>query len=595
MIVDLKGFKTNLYNSIRLLAFIGIIFIIYNNKVITIDNLINESFYQDNQDFSQYNQNHKFVTLYYSDIKNSINNDKKINKNINKDKIIEEQVKLAKSHGIYGFGIVYNFMNNSTLNNSILNLLSNINKLNFFFFVILNDELKDEFAKNHLISNWYLDNKKIIFNFFDQIKHYFLSDYYIKYKGKPVLGIFHSTNLTSNLIEVIRQYQIENNIKKFLVISIYNDKEKLDSNHLTKHKIIFPTQNLGLTTNLNQKYFYNYYYSILFNQETNIKTNIKSFAILNGSPPNKFVNIFKKYLNEVNYNNETLILINAWNNYKENLYLMPNKEYGFSYLNCFSRAIFNLEESISFDLTSLINKTKIAVQVHLYYEELIEDIINKTNNIPVKFDLFITIISPNFYRFLDSYIKNFSKCDYYEILIVENKGRDVLPFLTQIKPKYRHYKYICHIHTKKSNTAPKIGFLWRNYLFNNLLGNINITSEILNDFENNKKLGFIFPETFHGIIQVFYILTDGTKNWMDVLSSKLFGFYSLGKLTDFPAGNMFWAKIRAIYQIFECELSEYFPKEGEQTNDTIMHAIERIWLYLVKYNHFKYKNILYIF
>ena len=541
MIVDLKGFKTNLYNSIRLLAFIGIIFIIYNNKVITIDNLINESFYQDNQDFSQYNQNHKFVTLYYSDIKNSINNDKKINKNINKDKIIEEQVKLAKSHGIYGFGIVYNFMNNSTLNNSILNLLSNINKLNFFFFVILNDELKDEFAKNHLISNWYLDNKKIIFNFFDQIKHYFLSDYYIK------------------------------------------------------HKIIFPTQNLGLTTNLNQKYFYNYYYSILFNQETNIKTNIKSFAILNGSPPNKFVNIFKKYLNEVNYNNETLILINAWNNYKENLYLMPNKEYGFSYLNCFSRAIFNLEESISFDLTSLINKTKIAVQVHLYYEELIEDIINKTNNIPVKFDLFITIISPNFYRFLDSYIKNFSKCDYYEILIVENKGRDVLPFLTQIKPKYRHYKYICHIHTKKSNTAPKIGFLWRNYLFNNLLGNINITSEILNDFENNKKLGFIFPETFHGIIQVFYILTDGTKNWMDVLSSKLFGFYSLGKLTDFPAGNMFWAKIRAIYQIFECELSEYFPKEGEQTNDTIMHAIERIWLYLVKYNHFKYKNIFKIF
>ena len=48
-------------------------------------------------------------------------------------------------------------------------------------------------------------------------------------------------------------------------------------------------------------------------------------------------------------------------------------------------------------------------------------------------------------------------------------------------------------------------------------------------------------------------------------------------------------------KIFECELSEYFPKEGEQTNDTIMHAIERIWLYLVKYNHFKYKNIFKIF
>ena len=589
-------FKASFYNIIRLLAFIGILFINYNNNIIKIDNLINESFTQDNQDFSQYNQNHKFIALYYSDTNNSINNYYKLNKNINNDKMIEEQIKLAKSHGIYGFGIVYNLLNYYTLNSTILNLFSNIIKVNFFFCVILNVELNDEFIKNQLMSNWHLEyNKKTIFTFFDQIKHYFFSDCYIKYKGEPVLGIFHSKNFTSNLIEEIKQYQIENNIKKFFLISIYNDKENLVSNNSSKHKIIFSSQKLGLTNNLNQKFFYNYYYSQLFNQEANINSKIKSFIILNGSPPNKFLILFKKFLKETCYNNETIILINAWNNYKENLYLMPNKEYGFSYLNCFSKAIFNLEESISFDLTSLINKTKIAVQVHLYYEELIEDIINKTNNIPVKFDLFITIISPNFYRFLDSYIKNFSKCDYYEILIVENKGRDVLPFLTQIKPKYRHYKYICHIHTKKSNTAPKIGFLWRNYLFNNLLGNINITSEILNDFENNKKLGFIFPETFYGIIQVFYILTDGTKYWMDVLSSKLFGFYSLGKLTDFPAGNMFWAKIRAIYQIFECELSEYFPKEGEQTNDTIMHAIERIWLYLVKYNHFKYKNIFKIF
>lgn len=592
----LRDFKTSFYNNIRLFAFVGVLFIIYYNNIIKIDNLINESLSQDNQDFSQYKQNHKFIALYYSDTNNNINNYYKLNKNINNDKMIEEQIRLAKSHGIYGFGIVYNWLNYYTLNSTLLNLFSNIIKVNFFFCVILNEELNDELIKNQLISNWHLEyNKKTIFTFFDQIKHYFFSDCYIKYKGKPVLGIFHSTDFTSNLIEEIKQYQIENNIKKFFVISIYNDKENLVSNNSSKHKIIFSSPKLGLTNNLNQKFFYNYYYSQLFNQEANINSKIKSFIILNGSPPNKFLNLFKKFLKETCYNNETIILINAWNNYKENLYLMPNKEYGFSYLNYFSKAIFNLEENISFDLQSLINKTKIAVQVHLYYEELIEDIINKTNNIPVKFDLFITIISPNFYRFLDSYIKKFSKCDYYEILIVENKGRDVLPFLTQIKPKYRNYKYICHIHTKKSNTAPEIGFLWRNYLFNNLLGNINITSEILNDFESNKKLGFIFPETFHGIIQVFYILTDGTKYWMDVLSSKLFGFYSLGKLTDFPAGNMFWAKIRAIYQIFECELSEYFPKEGEQTNDTIMHAIERIWLYLVKYNHFKYKNIFKIF
>ena len=58
---------------------------------------------------------------------------------------------------------------------------------------------------------------------------------------------------------------------------------------------------------------------------------------------------------------------------------------------------------------------------------------------------------------------------------------------------------------------------------------------------------------------------------------------------EFPAGNMFWAKIQAIYQIFNIKI--LYPKELNQTNDTIMHGIERIWLYLVKLNGYYYKTI----
>ena len=83
-----------------------------------------------------------------------------------------------------------------------------------------------------------------------------------------------------------------------------------------------------------------------------------------------------------------------------------------------------------------------------------------------------------------------------------------------MKDKYKKYKYISHIHSKKSQTAPQIGFIWRNYLYDNLFGNSSIISEILYDFENDRKLGFIFPETFYGIIQHFFLLTEGTKKWM---------------------------------------------------------------------------------
>ena len=53
---------------------------------------------------------------------------------------------------------------------------------------------------------------------------------------------------------------------------------------------------------------------------------------------------------------------------------------------------------------------------------------------------------------------------------------------------------------------------------------------------------------------------------------------------------MFWAKSKAIYQIFNVRLK--YPEELGQTNETIMHAIERLWLYLVKLNGYYYKSTL---
>ena len=54
---------------------------------------------------------------------------------------------------------------------------------------------------------------------------------------------------------------------------------------------------------------------------------------------------------------------------------------------------------------------------------------------------------------------------------------------------------------------------------------------------------------------------------------------------------MFWAKVSAIHQIFRIRFKKKFPKELNQTNETIMHGIERIWLYLVKLNGYYYKTI----
>ena len=176
--------------------------------------------------------------------------------------------------------------------------------------------------------------------------------------------------------------------------------------------------------------------------------------------------------------------------------------------------------------------------------------------------------------------------------IFNNKGRDVLPLLIQLKKHIKKYKYICHIHTKKSFHID-FGEEWRNYLYNNLLGNKNIVLEILTEFEINDKLGMIFPEIYYKVYITYgkNILGANLKDMESILSRiRPYLKLSINNL-DFPMGNMFWANVKSIYQIFNLNLIEEIPDENGQIDGTLMHAIERIWIYLVKFNGFYYKKI----
>ena len=589
---------------VKFILFIILLDVFNKGREIKIDNLINEQLYRENLDFSKFTTKYKILAIYYPQY--YINALDFINKKttkyiIKKDEIInlrklliKKQVTLAKMHGIYGFGIVYDVMNSIKFNEDIFDLFTSNNMLNFPFCIIINSDSKHyQQNKNSLIQNSEYEKEELNI-LSDSISKYFLSENYIKLTGKPILGVFQSS-FSFKLICYFRKHDVDKKNPKIYIISISFGNKNLKLKKKINSFVEFPIKSTYIHDNLAQQYFYNFYYPNLFQKSNYSSKIIRNFFIINGCKPEKFYLIFKKYLNLNKSGKNVLLLFNAWNNHKENSFLEPNEEFGFSYLNYFSKAIFNLDNNIVYNFQALKNKCKVAIQIHLFYKDLINDIINKTNNIPVKFDMFITITSQQKVNILEKYIKKFSKANHFEIMIVENKGRDVIPFLNQIRNKFKYYKYLCHIHTKKSLKAPEIGDLWRNYLYNNLLGSVKIVSEILYDFEKHKKLGFIFPETFYGIIQHFYILTEETKKWMEILAEQLFPNYSLGELLNFPAGNMFWAKIKAISQIFFFDYSEYTPKEDDQTNDTIMHAIERIWLYLVKSNNFSYKTIFNIF
>ena len=632
-------FRFDMPNILKL--FIIFIFIIISKykssiKYIELDNQIFD--YENDTDFTSYKTDIKAIA-FYSPINNdwqNIINKKPLYKGnhqpripgdilnylgyykIDNENIFKKQVELAKRHGIYGFAIYIFWFSGQLLFKNFLKTLIN-NDFNFLFvwknenlMIKLNNYKEEEEIK--IIKQEYTDSDPELF--IKDIKGYLILPLYIKINGKPILGIFNPNEIPkiNETIKIWREKSLEFGIGKIYVIINLNNDYILNMKNLNIFDSFYDFGTLKESDKefkVNNQNYYLYSYliykkwiykkikhpiykcSILeFDKSYNKK---KSLSFYNYSPEQFYI-LNKKIINwtKKNYKKKNRIFfINSWNNWNEGCYLEPDIRFGYASINSLSKAIFNLPYKNQYKLDDLNITNKISIQVHVYYEDLINDILTKINKIPVKFSLFISTDSNKKKDIIEKYIKkNFSKSINYEILVLKNKGRDVLPFIIQLKNLFKKFKYICHIHTKKSLHS-NMGNEWRNYLIFNLLGNKDIISDILTDFETNNKLGLIFPQIFYKILLFFNMkIVKSNLNKMNYLIKQIDPKIKIkDKISEFPAGNMFWARTSAIYQIFKINIQKNFPNELGQLDFTIMHAIERIWTYLTKLNGYYYKII----
>ena len=598
------------------------------------DNNISLSYYENNIDFSNYSTDIKEIAIYlpnfYSykdkDLLNSLKNvtpkykghhqprvlDKNYIENYDLKMVLKKQIELAKSHGIYGFAIYYYWFSGKTIFDKPLNIIYK-NKNKFHYMLIWKNEKVVGENNELILEEKYEENDSE--KFIKDIKKYLIDKLYIRKDEKPIIGIYNIKtipNLKENILQ-IRQKARKFEIGEIFIISCLNGQKvnEIYNKNIFDGAYKSPPKELLETEIKNTKDNYIYYYSLFF---SNIiyDTKIGNFSVYKGimleydnSATNEDKTIFGEYSPELFYkmnkllikniregyeDNNRFIFINAWNNYFEGTYLEPDERYGYGSINALSKSLFGLPfKNNNYNLSNLINNCLIAVQAHIFYEDILNEIINKTNNIPIKFDLYLSTDTKNKMEFIKNYIDRYSKANNVSIKIIENKGRDVLPFLIQMKLVINKYKYLCHLHTKKSLTDPELGKNWRLYLFNNLLGTTEIISEILSDFENHDKLGFIFPINYYKILKHTMNITRGVRKSMNFLFTKLFHNYKISdNFFDFPGGNMFWARTNAIYQIFEINLNHQIPSEKGSKN--ILYAIERFWLFIVKINGYYYKK-----
>ena len=212
---------------------------------------------------------------------------------------------------------------------------------------------------------------------------------------------------------------------------------------------------------------------------------------------------------------------------------------------------------------------KIAIQVHVFYTDLLNEIYENIKNMPYDFDLLITTDTIEKKAKIEDYFKK-KKTKCKEVKVVSNRGRDILPFIRQLKNRIKEYDIVCHLHTKKSKYSD-FGNQWRKYLYKNLLGSENNIKSIFYEFQK-KKIGLIYPEIYPEIKEK--MLIGGNQHLMDELCKRLNINNSFQN--RFPAGSMFWVKREVIEDIIEnVKVSDFAEEEG-QMDGTMAHAIERI-------------------
>jgi lipopolysaccharide biosynthesis protein len=554
---------------------------------------------------------------------------------LRKIETLKKQVKLAKQHGIYGFCFYLYWFSGKRLLEKPLDMFLAHPEIDIKFCLCWANEnwtrAWDGQNRDVLISQDYLDSDPD--HFISDIEKYLVDKRYIRVGGKPVIIVYNPGHIRKKIKKTFdgwRKRAKEIGIGEILIwiCRVFNNTaENLKITGLIDAEIEFPPHNCWYDTirirNIETKdkdtllYDYQKLVNIIIQKINLLKPGKGNKALYRGcmmgwdnaarrsSAWTAFTGFSLKSFYDWVYTitkethkrfdeNEAFIFVNAWNEWGEGTYLEPDRKYGYANINTLSKAICG----IPFDgeLVVVNHKpdetyppSRIAVQIHLFYTDIIDEIIENLNHIPYTFDCYISTDEKEKVKIIQTAFNK--KCKAKNIFVeqCENRGRDTAPFLRQLGPVIEKYDYVCHIHSKKTVTAG-YGDYWRKFLFKHLLGNEQYLYAIFNEFQKDEKLGLLFPETYPAV--KFQAEWGGNKDGVGKLLEKLGTNLELSSDAVFPVGNMFWARTMAVEKIFKAGIkSDDFPVETGQYNATLAHEIERSWVYIARAVGYYYKKI----
>ena len=219
---------------------------------------------------------------------------------------------------------------------------------------------------------------------------------------------------------------------------------------------------------------------------------------------------------------------------------------------------------------------RLAVIVHCFYPDLMEEILAHLRHIPFPFALYVSTDTEEKRTDLLRQIARTSIRD-AEVRLATNRGRDIGPKYITFRDVYDHCDYFLHLHSKKSPHTGTWGDEWRRYLLHTLAGSPEIVCSNVRLLDD-PRIGVVFPVPIEDKIP--YLRWGANFDVSSALARRLGIQIRPEFCLDYPSGSMFWGKTSVLRPLLDLGLTfDDMPPEKGQLDGCINHAIERMVIY----------------
>jgi len=229
---------------------------------------------------------------------------------------------------------------------------------------------------------------------------------------------------------------------------------------------------------------------------------------------------------------------------------------------------------------------RLAVFAHIYYDDMVAEMMDYLTRIPIPFDLIVTTSSQEKRASIEAQLAAYDLAG-LEIRVVEaNRGRDMSALLVGCRDLLTSGRYdlALRVHSKKSPQDDyNAATLFKAHMFDNVLSSTGYVARILKLFTDEPTLGMVFPP----VVNIGYPTLG--HSWFtnrplaEEVAAKLGVHTVFDRSTPLaPYGSMFWFRPQALLKLTGWPWQwEDYPEEAEAYGDgSITHVQERLMAYV---------------